>query len=114
MTEFTFDAATFVAHGHELDPGEYSDEMRKEIAALRKFYPELSHWGDLAFGSAFGDMSQDVLSVGWANWLFDERHDFFLDYCCWRQTRGVWDGGMSEELQKAREWRSDREGSSST
>jgi hypothetical protein len=110
MTRFFFVASTFVSPGLETDPGDWSDEVRAEIATLRDLYPELSHWGDLALGSAFGDMSQDVLSVGWADWLFNERHDFFLDYCCWRQTRGAWHGGMSEQLADASEWRPNRQG----
>lgn len=106
MTKFVFDAATFVRPGLETDPGEWSDEGRAEIATLRRLYPELAHWGDLALGSAFGDMSQDVLSVGWAHWMFKEREEFFLGYCCWRQTRGEWDGGIDfETLEHADEWK---------
>lgn len=77
MTKFVFDAATFVRPGDETDPGEWSDETRGEIAKLRNLYPELAHWGDLALGGAFGEMSQDVLSVGWAHWMFEEREEFF-------------------------------------
>lgn len=105
MTQFAFDAATFVTPGHETDPGEWEDEPREEIQKLRQFYPELSHWGDLAIGCAFGDMSEDVLSVSWASWLLEERYEFFLDYCCWRQTRGQWHGKLSDELEQACEWR---------
>ncbi|ALC13717.1 hypothetical protein [Sphingopyxis sp. 113P3] len=57
MTKFVFDASIFVRPGHETDPGEYSDETRAEIAKLRVLYPELAHWGDLALGGAFGEMS---------------------------------------------------------
>lgn len=106
MTPFVFDAATFVTPGHEADAGDYSDEFRAEIAKLRPLYPELSHWGDLALEAAFGAMSEDVMSVGWAQWLLDKRHDLFLDYCCWRQTRGEWHGMLNEEkLSQANEWR---------
>ncbi len=55
MTKFVFDASIFVRPGHETDPGEYSDETRAEIAKLRALYPELTHWGDLALGGAFGE-----------------------------------------------------------
>ena len=105
-SHFLFDAATFVAPGHELDPGEWDEGTRAEIATLRMFYPELSHWGDLAIGSAFSAMSQDYLSVGWADWMLEERNETFLDYCCWRQTRGCWKYGMADGLAEASEWRS--------
>lgn len=105
VTQFVFEASTFVASGHQADPGEWGDDTRAEIKKLRGLYPELSHWGDLAIGGAFGDMSEDVLRVSWAHWLFDERHEMFLNYCCWRQTRGRWDGGLGDELEQANEWK---------
>lgn len=102
---FVFEATTFVAVGRETALGDWSSDVRAEIAKLRFLYPELSHWGDLAIGEAFGDMSEDVLSVSWAHWLLEERHEFFLDYCCWRQTRGPWEGKLGEELTTAIEWK---------
>jgi len=106
VTRFVFDAATFVRPGYEADPGEYSDETRAEIARLRELYPELAHWGDLALGGAFGDMSQDVLSISWAHWMFEEREEMFLGYCCWRQTRGKWHGGIDfEMLERTDDWK---------
>lgn len=107
MTKFVFDAATFVCPGHETDPGDWSDETRGEIAKLRDLYPELAHWGDLALGCAFGEMSEDVLSVSWAHWLFETREEFFLGYCYWRQTRGEWHGGIDlDRLERTDDWKS--------
>ncbi|WP_198516841.1 hypothetical protein [Sinorhizobium meliloti] len=59
----------------------------------------------MAIGVAFGDFSQEVLEVSWADWMLDHRDEFFLNYCCWRQTRGRWDGGLDAEvLAQANEW----------
>lgn len=103
---FQFDAGTFVRRGSEADPGEWSDETVREIAGLRALYPELSHWGDLAIGCAFGDFSQDVLEVSWAQWMLTERDEGFLNYCCWRQTHGKWEFGLDEDrLADSREWK---------
>ena len=93
-----FDATTFVQPGQECTSGSWNEEDRKAINSLRSLYPELSHWGDLAIGSAFGSFSDDFLEVHWAEWMLKERDEIFLDYCCWRQIKGVWDLGMSEEI----------------
>jgi hypothetical protein len=103
---FRFNATTFVRAGAEFDPGEWADETKGEIAILRSFYPELAHWGDLAIGRAFGDYSQDYLEVQWAFGMLEGRDESFLDYCCWRQTRGDWVGGIDEDrVTQASEWR---------
>ena len=96
----------FVQKGSELASGEWPDEYRLNIQTLRLFHPELAEWGDLAIGGAFGDYSQDVLEVSWADWLLKSRDETFLDYCCWRQTRGKWVLGLDEEtLAQANEWK---------
>jgi hypothetical protein len=60
----------------------------------------------LAIGCAFGDFSQDVLEVSWADWMTTNRDEIFLNYCCWRQTRGKWKCGLDDErLAEASEWR---------
>ena len=94
MTDFIFNPETFVSKGHGLDSGDWSDKDRNDIAKLRKSYPELDHWGDLAIGAAFGDFSNDVLEVSWGEWLMDVRDEGFLTYCCWRQVKGSWNFGM--------------------
>lgn len=42
---------------------------------IRNFNPEISHWGDLAIGMAIGRYSQDILAVGWADWVRDRNKD---------------------------------------
>lgn len=99
-------ATAFVSPGFETDPGEWTNDIRADIAALREHYPELSHWGDLAIGSAFGRFSRDVLEVSWAEWMLAARDDIFLDYCCWVQTRGKWALGLDKDLlATANEWK---------
>ncbi len=96
----------FVNSGSENERGEYADETRKEIAILRSTYPELSHWGDLAIESAWGSYSQDVMMISWVYWKLNERADDFLNYCCWRQTRGKWSwGDDSAKLAQACDWK---------
>lgn len=100
------DAATFVQPGNETAPGEWSEADRRDIASLRAFYPEIAHWGDLAIGLAFGDFSEDVLEVGWADWMLDHRDEAFLNYCCWRQIRGERPFPPDEEtLAQADAWK---------
>ncbi|CAJ0807632.1 hypothetical protein R77560_04603 [Ralstonia thomasii] len=77
--QFTFDAGSFVGQGHELDAGEWSDVDRELIKQIRTNHPELADWGDLAIGLAWGDYSQDILAVSWADWI--KGHDTgFLAY----------------------------------
>ena len=103
---YQFDAAVFVSRGQESEPGEWTDEDRQAIGVLRANYPELSHWGDLALGSAFGSFSQYVLEVNWADWMVGQRDEIFLNYCWWRQTRGQWSLGLDEvRLAEASEWK---------
>jgi len=90
---FSFQATTFVRSGHEQDQGNWSFKTTAELASIKALYPELSHWGGAALGHAWFDFSQDVFEVNWVDWMLDKRDDVFLDYCCWRQTRGVWKNG---------------------
>jgi hypothetical protein len=70
----------FVQDGHQNSRGEYSEETRNEIAKIRNAHPELSTWGDLAIGIAWGDYSQDELEVNWCEWLAGKRDEEFLKY----------------------------------
>lgn len=104
---YRFDATVFVTSGYESSAGDWADGDRQAIATLRALYPELGHWGDLAIGSAFGSFSEDVFEISWADWMLGQRDEIFLDYCCWRQTRGEWTLGMDEaRLAEASEWKS--------
>lgn len=97
MSNFIFNPETFVTKGHGSDSGEWHDQAQKDIAQLRTFYPELAHWGDAAIGNAFSGFSQDVLDVGWANWMVEKRDEGFLTYCCWEQIKGEWNFGLDFE-----------------
>jgi hypothetical protein len=103
---FTFDATPF---GGAAD-GEWSDEWREFIDALRARHPELSAWGDLAIGSAWGDYSQDILAVGWCDWI-RERDEAFLAYIYVRLMRPAFSFGGTglffddvEKLGHIRPW----------
>lgn len=103
---FEFDARTFVQRGYESASGDFSDEDRKGISSLRALYPELGRWGDFAIGCAFGAFCQDFLLVSWADWMFTSRDENFLNYCCWRQTRGAWTQEFDQyALSRAGEWK---------
>lgn len=103
---YRFDATCFVQRGYEAADGDWPERTKRDISALRASYPELAHWGNLALGLAFGDYSQDVYEVNWAEWSVERRDDLFLCYCCWRQTRGAWRRGLDEKtLAQASEWR---------
>lgn len=106
MNTFRFVATAFVQQGYELAPGDWSEETRCAISKLREFYPEISHWGDLAIGSAFCSFSRDFLEVSWADWMLDKRDDIFLCYCCLMQLQGNCPFHCCEnELLKFDEWR---------
>ena len=106
-SSFSFKATTFVQEGYESAPGDWSDDSLQDIAKIRSLYPELNHWGDLAIGVAFGDFSQDVFAVSWADWMATERDEIFLNYCCWRQIKGPWEFGLdSDTLEFANDWKS--------
>jgi len=101
------EASTFVRPDFATDDGEWSEETTAELILLKKNHPELSEWGLLAIGGAWGAFSDDVMSLGWCYWLISERCEMFLDYCCWRQTRGKWEGQLNEDLlSQANDWRS--------
>jgi hypothetical protein len=102
---FIFDARTFVQPGDEHADGEWPEAWIKEIDELRTYYPELAHWGRFALGNAFGSFSSDVLEVHWADWMLGKRDEIFLDYCCWRQTRGPCSCISDETLSTADDWK---------
>lgn len=73
---FNFDTACFVELGYEKDDGEWNDSDKADIQRLRDLYPELTHWGDLALGLAWGDYSQDIYAVSWADWIAERDNGF--------------------------------------
>jgi hypothetical protein len=59
---------------------------REEIRKIRKNYPELASWGDLAIGTAWGDYSQEVHMISWIYYGLEKRDEDFLNYLCWNQS----------------------------
>lgn len=76
----TYNELKFVQPGFESHAGDWSDSDRAAIQLIRQAHPELSSWGDLAIGLAWGDYSQDVLYVNWCDWLIGQRDSDFLAY----------------------------------
>jgi hypothetical protein len=72
--------AKFVHDADKNSRGEYAEKTRNEIAEIRNAHQELSSWGDLAIGIAWGDYSQDELEVNWCDWLVGKRDEEFLKY----------------------------------
>lgn len=105
---YRFDAACVVSNkAAETGHGDYYDEAeRAELARLRHLYPEVSHWGDIALGIAWGDYCEDVWMLSWETITASTKRTVsFLDYLCWRQTRGEFPRGAGEETAaEAREW----------
>ncbi|WP_131815887.1 MULTISPECIES: hypothetical protein [Pseudomonas] len=103
VATFTFDATTFVNAGDESKSGDWSNDRSLSDFPVR--YPSLSHWGLLPLAMAWAGYSQDVHVVSWRPIKPGPRDESFLDYCCWRQTRGDW--RWENELKKlaqANEW----------
>jgi len=86
---FIFDASPF---GGPTEQGEWSGDRLAFIRALRATYPELSGWGDVALGSAWGDYSQDIYAVSWVDWL-KERDNGFLAYLYVSQSKPGFEWG---------------------
>lgn len=105
---FGFEAERYVPRGQERSPGTYDAKTRLHIATLRKVYPELNDWGDLAIGMAWGDYSKAVLLTSWSEKSLNVRDENFLNFLCWQQTRGLWGPGDEiKQLSQADEWRKD-------
>ncbi|ETC99537.1 hypothetical protein [Asaia sp. SF2.1] len=103
-----FNPTVFVIPGAEMDAGDWAHADRMRFVEVRKLYPELAHFRDLALGCAIGDFACDYYMVGSPHeFMYSERDENFLHYCWWRQTRGLWDGDCSddERLSGANEWR---------
>lgn len=95
MTVFAFNPKVFVQPGYEQADGDWSEETLAQIDVIRGLHPELSSWGRLAVGGAWGDYSQDIMAVGW---LYpaqagNSRTPEFLAYCYVRQLAPGFDFG---------------------
>nr|WP_019367469.1 hypothetical protein [Pseudomonas luteola] len=95
----------FVNHGAEKADRLPDADTAEDIAALRKYYPELAEWGSLALDVAWGSYCQQVNMISWEP--VSERDEDFLNFCCWEQTRGefAWGNGR-EMLSQANDWKS--------
>jgi hypothetical protein len=102
---FRFEASTFVnSTKAETDNGDFDADLRDQVVQLRNLHPEIAHWGDIALVFAWSDYSQDC----WMNsWHFIEgRNENFLNYLCWKQTRGEYPRGAGDEIaDEADEWK---------
>ncbi|GGM25093.1 hypothetical protein ACFQDN_21725 [Pseudomonas asuensis] len=80
-------------------------DTAEDIAALRKYHPELAEWGDAALDIAWGSYCQQVNMISWEP--VSERDEDFLNFCCCEQTRGefAW-GDYRAKLCQANEWKS--------
>lgn len=104
---FRFEASTFVSSAPaESAAGDFTPDTRAEIARLRAAHPEILHWGDVALAAAWGDYSEDCWMNSWeAVPQASARHENFLNYLCWRQTRGEYPRGAGDEIaDEACEW----------
>lgn len=55
----------FASEGYEGDAGEYEAKDRRLFNEIKNAWPELSTWGDLPVGVAWGSYSQDVYLISW-------------------------------------------------
>jgi len=104
---FRFEASTFVNNKRaEMGNGDYDPSTRAELSILRSLYPEISHWGDIALAAAWGDYSEDCWMLSWEPVTPETtRSENFLNYLCWRQTRGEYPRGAGDEIaDEACEW----------
>lgn len=104
---FRFEASTFVSNAPaETAAGDFAPDTRAELSRLRAAHPEISHWGDVALAAAWGDYSEDCWMISWeAVPQASSRNENFLNYLCWRQTRGEYPRGAGDEVaDEACEW----------
>ena len=101
MSELVFDPLVFVQPGYEQADGDWPEQWQTQIDHIRALHPELEPWGRLAIGAAWGDYSQDIMAVGWVDWV-EERNPDFLAYLYVRQIVPVFKFGgtglFSEEV----------------
>ena len=103
--ELIFNPKHFVSAGYETADGDYSNDERTLINNIRLSCPELSDWGDLPIGVAWGDYSQNVYLVSWLEesqvTINRESLAEFLAYIYWHEVNGEPRSSlMPEELSK--------------
>lgn len=91
----------FASPGCECDAGQYTPEDRDLFAEIKKAWPELSSWGDLAIGVAWGSYTQDVYLL---SWLDASQHSLdrsslveFIAYIHLHEVGSVPDWGLTPE-----------------
>ena len=91
----------FANKGHEKDYGEFGAEDRALIKTIRGKCPELSDWGDLPIGIAWGSYSQDVYLISWLEEsqasLNRQKLVEFLAYIWWHEVNGEPNWGLTPE-----------------
>lgn len=101
MMKQNFNPNHFAVAGFEKSAGEYSDEDRALFSLIKKVCPELSEWGDLPIGVAWGAYSQDVYLLSWLeeqqkNLIRSELIEF-LSYIKWHDVNGEPQWGITPE-----------------
>lgn len=61
---FYFDPTVFVRAGFEDEVGDYPEETHAAVQPLRRFYPELAAWSDLALSYAWMSYTQAIYAAG--------------------------------------------------
>lgn len=94
-------ALHFASVGYEKSDGEYASDDRALFSSIRYACPELSEWGDLPIGVAWGSYSQDVYLL---SWLEQEQASIsrdklieFLAYIRWHDLKGEPRWGVTPE-----------------
>jgi hypothetical protein len=89
---FEFNPLCFVQPGYEKSDGDWPQKWVSQIVQIRESHPELKEWGLFPVGSAWGDYSQDIMAVGWVDWI-KGRDSAFLAYIYVRQLVPGFDFG---------------------
>lgn len=93
--KFCFEETVFVTPAGIGEQGDWHEDDLKQINNIRSLHPEIGHWGSLAIGCAFSGYSMDILAVGWAEWLCEERCPDFLTYIYVKQKCPKFDFGST-------------------
>lgn len=98
-TAFKFNELIWVSPEGISQPGKWAKEDREHIHLIRDLHPELTCWGDLAIGLAFGSYSQDILEVSWADWIRKRELEFLGYIYIAQKSRGFdFRGVMDSQL----------------